>query len=113
MQGSRPVVLQLRRSYPRACIGTSTLIIGAADLSSRRFDAAVPKLPLQRARRSSLQQRLAAGGFDPVETPWCGTRKAVLRRRRRMPTGAEPREADRDAAADRPARAKALLGLVK
>jgi len=57
VQGSRPVVLQLRGSYPRACIGTSTLIIGAADLSSRRFDAAVPKLPLQRARGRRPQIR--------------------------------------------------------
>src|SRR6202047_3643388 len=42
--------------------------------------------------------------------PWRGTRKAVLRRRWRVPTGAEPREDDRDAAADRPARRKRAVG---
>src|SRR6202047_1883531 len=42
--------------------------------------------------------------------PWRGTRKAVLRRRWRVPTGAEPREDDRDAAADRPARRKSAVG---
>src|SRR6202047_34522 len=42
--------------------------------------------------------------------PWRGTRKAVLRRRWRVPTGAEPREDDRDAAADCPARRKSAVG---
>src|SRR5580692_12181762 len=42
--------------------------------------------------------------------PWCGTRKAVLRCRQRVPTGAEPREDDRDAAADCLARRKRAVG---
>src|SRR5467141_3588795 len=42
--------------------------------------------------------------------PWCGTRKAVLRCRRRVPTGAEPREDDWDAAANCPARRKRAVG---
>jgi hypothetical protein len=36
----------------------------------------------------------------------CGARKTVLRRCQRVPTGAEPREDDRDAAANCPARRK-------
>ena len=55
-------------------------------------------------------QRLAAGGFDPVETPCRGTREAMLRRRRRVPVGAEPREDDRDAAANCPARRNRAVG---
>src|SRR4029077_10910071 len=55
-------------------------------------------------------QRLAAGGCDLVEMPWCGTRKAVLRRCQRVPTGAEPREDDRDAAANCLARRKRAVG---
>src|ERR1700732_3684810 len=42
--------------------------------------------------------------------PWCGTRKAVLRCRQRVPTGAEPREDDWDAAANCPARRKRAVG---
>src|SRR6266404_429675 len=42
--------------------------------------------------------------------PWCGTRKAVLRCRQRVPTGAEPREDDWDAATNCPARRKPAVG---
>src|ERR1700724_1673247 len=42
--------------------------------------------------------------------PWRGTRKAVLRCRQRVPTGAEPREDDWDAAANCPARRERAVG---
>src|ERR1700732_5267616 len=41
---------------------------------------------------------------------WCATRKAVLRCRQRVPTRAEPREDDWDAAANCPARRKRAVG---
>src|SRR5580704_4176236 len=57
--------------------------------------------------------RLAAGGFDAVEVPWRCARKAVLRRRRRVRTGAKPGEDDWNSAADRPARRKRAVGAGK
>src|SRR3984893_15870902 len=42
--------------------------------------------------------------------PWHGTGKAVLRCRQGVPTGAEPREDDWDAAANCPARRKRAVG---
>ena len=56
------------------------------------------------AEAESQGDRLAARRFDLVEMPHGGAREAVLRRSRRVPAGAEPREDDRDAAADRPSR---------
>ena len=50
----------------------------------RRADVAV-------AETEGQGQGLAAGGFDPVEMPSRGARKAVLRRCRRVPVGAERR----------------------
>jgi hypothetical protein len=69
----------------------------------RRADIAV-------AEAEGQGQRLAARGFNPVEMPYRGTRKPVLRRRWRVTVGAEPREDDRDAAADCLARRKRAVG---
>ena len=62
------------------------------------------------AETEGQAQRLSADDSDAVEMPRRGARKPVLRRRRRVPVGAEPREDDRDAAADRPARRKNAVG---
>src|SRR6516225_9178531 len=55
-------------------------------------------------------QRLAARSFDPAEMPRRSTGKAMLWRRRQVPTGAEPREDNRDAAANCSARRKRTPG---
>src|SRR5215471_7326136 len=49
-------------------------------------------------------QPLGTRGLDPIQMPRRGARETVLWRRRRMPVRTEPREDDRDAAADRLAR---------
>ena len=62
------------------------------------------------AETEGQSQQLAARGFDPVEMPCRGARKPMLRCPRRVPVGAEPREDDRDATADCPARRKSAVG---
>ncbi len=77
------------RLSPRAGIGSSLLIIGAAHFLSRRFDEAVPKLLLAIQERSDLPA-IRIGFSPPATRIWAGStthERSSQRLRRNDPVG--------------------------